>query len=263
MVPKKKNARKTQLNLPSRGFMTSNSSGGSNDVSLSKKLSTKKQKELCGDHNNALKILERHAGIHYKPVVQSTLKHFDQIKDAYLIWAGCNWDVTQEPKNISPAIFSMKYWGKGPQQKCRAAYKCKSGYILVWIFNNILLVREKFCVDLIKYHQILSLLISDTFVMQSMLQNVFFWIISNSEGGPDVQVVLQWEFNKNMHLSEARSSNISTLALEQVDMDGVLSLLELADNYNACEEKFMDLFEHPKKISKFLYKVEVKKSMAT
>ncbi|KAL4065180.1 hypothetical protein J3A83DRAFT_4375711 [Scleroderma citrinum] len=165
-------------------------------------------------------------------------------------------------------------------------------------------IREKFCVDLTEYHQILSLLLSDTFVMRSMLQkiqmhvvlalhynqgqhtgamveghgyegtshtlmwkaspNVFFWIISNSEGGPDVQVVLQWEFNKNMHLSEAKrtSSNISTLALEQVDMDGVLSLLALANHYSACKEKFMDLFKHPEKISKFPYKVEVKKSIA-
>jgi len=55
---------------------------------------------------------------------------------------------------------------------------------------------------------------------------------------------------------------MSTLALEQVDMDGVLSLLALADYYSVCEEKCIELFEHPEKITKFPYKVKVKKNMA-
>ena len=58
------------------------------------------------------------------------------------------------------------------------------------------------------------------------------------------------------------SSNMSTLSLDQVDMDGVLSLLTLANHYSICKEKLIELFEHPEKIMKFPNKVKVKEDMA-
>ncbi|KAL4075328.1 hypothetical protein V8B97DRAFT_1915926 [Scleroderma yunnanense] len=255
--------------------------------------------ELYGDHNNALKVLEEHAGIHYKPVVQSTLKRFDQIKDAYLTWAGYMFHEDSEvaARRLHfgapfPDVKEIKTFydlvaKKGNSRLGATGMSHKSlktfhrQFLSMWHRNTGEKVPSKDAEQLMNHATVLALHYNQGQRTGAMVEghgyegtshtlmwkaspNVFFWIISNSEGGPDVQVVLQWEFNKNMHLSEAKrtSSNISTLALEQVDMDGVLSLLALADHYSACEEKFMDLFEHPEKISKFPYKVEVKKSIA-
>ncbi|KIM68961.1 hypothetical protein SCLCIDRAFT_7139 [Scleroderma citrinum Foug A] len=304
---KRKGVKTTKSNLPSRGSMNSNSSGGSNNPSLSKKPSKKKQKtdkrkrdwlqdcqELYGDQDNALKVLEEQAGIHYKPLIKTTLKCFEEIKDAYLVWAGFMF--RKDPETVAkrlrfgapfPDVKDIKTFyalaakkGKSRLGATGMSHKSLKTFhrqflsmvLFQWYRNTGERVPDKDAEQLLnhatgesQHFTIIKGSVLGQWLRGMGMRHVFFWFISNSEGGPEVQVVLQWEFNKNMHLSEAKrtSSNMSTLSIEQVDMDGVLSLLALADHYSVCEEKLIELFEHPEKITKFPYKVEVKKDMAS